>query len=99
MKDEEIIALAKESELVEFTNLECTESEVTWIFGRDELVAFARAIADLQKDTDARICENEKVNYAATGDLGDLTYNTAIEHCINAIRSPETDLDEALRRQ
>lgn len=96
MKDEEIIALAKESELVEFTNLECTESEVTWIFGRDELVAFASAIADLQKEKDAKICEQVSMTRRMQGNH--IGFN-AMHECADAIRSPETDLDEALRRQ
>lgn len=58
--------------------------------GLNAIENVARKAADWarsdQREVDARICQDEKVDAEATGESDDIAYNTACDHCSTAIR-------------
>lgn len=103
MKDEEIIALAKECGADDIGTSDTYVSVKLnghFVFSPDDLIAFARAIADLQKGERAVICKNCGAIYWVEVSQCDCAVGVETQwEEVKVIRSPETDLDEALRRQ
>jgi len=66
-------------------------------FPEAELLAFAQACCDWQKEKDAQICLRERVDALATGEDTDKSYNRALEDAADTIRnakeSPESDIE------
>lgn len=76
------------------------ETDLHGMAGRtNQLYAFARAIADLQKENDAKLCDRYAADYAVVGAGAYVYMEEGARSCAAGIRSPETYLDEWLRRQ
>lgn len=98
MTDKEIIALAIECGATE--QLDWAEDETgNILFTKAELIAFAKAVQDMQREEDAKICDLQTDAEIATGKV----YHNEMAWCMwcaNAIRqnkSPESEIDQATR--
>lgn len=61
-------------------------------FDYDELSVFAQRIRADERERCAVICDNERVDVAPPpGDVSDIAYNVAIDHCIATLRTVDGD--------
>jgi hypothetical protein len=90
-----ILQIAEEEGFV-FHKGDCANFYTTY---PEQLERFAARILAEQKEKCSDALESEKVDYATSKDLGDLAYNTALDHGIAAIRnaSPESDIEKCRR--